>query len=88
MKSKWSYGMELKKEHLKRCQKPQFRSGLTQQYEIKIDGQIYKVYQSERSYKVGKQQRGYVMVIFNDKDLWYKHELWYKLPMGWTSVIN
>lgn len=69
--------MELKKEHLKKCKKPQFKSGLTQQYEIKIDGQIYKVYQSERSYSVAKKQAGYVI---------YDLE-WYKLPTGWTSAV-
>lgn len=79
---KWSYGMELKKEHLKKCKKPQFKSGLTQQYRIKIDGQIYKVYQSERSYSVAKNQAGYVFVVYGSFDLWYK------LPTGWTSAVE
>jgi hypothetical protein len=83
---KWYLGMELKRYHLKRCKKPQFKSGLTQQYRIKIDGQIYKVYQSERSYSVGKKQAGYVFV---DASVIYdKLELWYKLPDGWTSIVE
>ena len=75
---KWSYDMELKKEHLKKCKKPQFKSGLTQQFRIKIDSQIYKVYQSEKSYSVAKRQAGYVCIL----------EVWYKLPIGWTSAIE
>ena len=58
-------------------QVPNFRSGLTQQYEVSIEGKRTPVYQSERSYAIGKRQRGFVVI----------GGMWYQLPKLWTLEI-
>lgn len=78
----WVSGGEIKFSHLKKVKKPEFKSGLTHQFDIKIDGKVYPVWQSERSYAIGKQQAGYIKITDSSGK-----EVWYKLPFGWTSKV-
>ena len=82
-KYNWISGEEIKFIHLRKVKKPEFASGLTHQFNIKIDGKVYPVWQSERSYAIGMRQAGYIKITdANGK------QTWYKLPAGWTSKVD